>query len=578
MVSLLARLRRTGVTAALLSLLVLVAGCAPAGAPTATGSQPAPTAPQRALTVSIVREPAFIAAFAPLPSQQASDFWQRMFNAFLDFYDDQAHPMPYLAEALPTLNTDSWVILPDGKMETRYHLKPNLIWHDGAPLIADDFVFSFEVSAPSNGFRTSVVPYTMIEKVSAPDDRTVLIRWKSIYADAGVLLGDARFGLVPLPRRLLEESYKQGVDAFQSSQYWTHEFVGAGPYKLDRWEIGSFIDAVAFDQHVFGRPKIDRIHLLFIMDPNTAIANLWSGNTDVALDSIRFAQVLQLKQEWAATGRGTAGVTTPSSTTVMFQHRPDYMSPRAIQDVRVHRAFAFGIDKQTFAETVFGGELAILDSIYLPSADYYPAIDEAITKYRYDPRASEQLMSEAGYTKAPDGLFASPTEGKLGFTFWAGQNRQELTVLPANWRQVGFEVQERALNPTESVDPELRSTFPAMYMTSFSAFENQQMALYRSTDITSAANRWRGENYTGWRSDEFDRLVSTFYVTLDQNERVQQRAQMAKLISDELPSIMLAANPNAHAFLNTVKNVLPTTPLHTTGRITWNIERWELNS
>ena len=51
---------------------------------------------------------------------------------------------------------------------------------------------------------------------------------------------------------------------------------------------------------------------------------------------------------------------------------------------------------------------------------------------------------------------------------------------------------------------------------------------------------------------------------------------MERLISEELPSIMLAANPNAHAFLSTVKNVPPTTPLHTTGRITWNIEQWEL--
>src|SRR5437867_912496 len=156
-------------TAILVAALVAVVGCAPSGAPT-SGIQANPAnvaVAQRALTISIAREPAFIAAFAPLPTQQASDFWQRLFNAFLDLYDDQARPLPYLAESLPALNTDSWVVQSDGHMETRYHLKPNLVWHDGAPLVADDFVFAFQVSPPSNGFRTSVVPYTMIESVSA---------------------------------------------------------------------------------------------------------------------------------------------------------------------------------------------------------------------------------------------------------------------------------------------------------------------------------------------------------------------------------------------------------------------------
>src|SRR5579871_4049316 len=269
---------------AVLALVVLVAGCAPSTTSPSTPPGQASPAPaqQRVLTASIALEPGFIAGLAPIPARNATDFYQRIFNAFLDLYDDHERPLPYLAEALPALNTDTWQVFPDGTMQTSYHLKPNLVWHDGAPLVADDFVFSFEVSAPSNGFRTSVVPYTMMDSVTAPDDRTVVIHWKSIYADAGVLLGDARFGLVPLPRRILEDAYKQGVDAFQSSLYWTQEFVGAGPYKLDHWEIGSYIDAVAFDQHVYGRPKIDRIRLVFVTDPNTSIANLLSGSTDVA--------------------------------------------------------------------------------------------------------------------------------------------------------------------------------------------------------------------------------------------------------------------------------------------------------
>src|SRR5579871_5498264 len=205
---------------AVLALVVLVAGCAPSTTSPSTPPGQASPAPaqQRVLTASIALEPGFIAGLAPIPARNATDFYQRIFNAFLDLYDDHERPLPYLAEALPALNTDTWQVFPDGTMQTSYHLKPNLVWHDGAPLVADDFVFGYEIATPSNGFRTGLAPYTLMDSVTAPDDRTIVIHWKSIYPDASVLLvGDVKFGLVPMPRHLLEQTFSQGVEAIQNS-------------------------------------------------------------------------------------------------------------------------------------------------------------------------------------------------------------------------------------------------------------------------------------------------------------------------------------------------------------------------
>ncbi|HEY3118934.1 MAG TPA: ABC transporter substrate-binding protein [Chloroflexota bacterium] len=556
-----------------------MAGCVPAG-PAAQGSQANPgSAPpgERVLTASIAIEPTYIAAQAPLPPGGASDFYQRMFNAFLDLYDDQGRPLPYLAEALPVLNSTSWVVFPDGRMETRYHLKPNVVWHDGKPLTSDDFVFAFQAATPAAGFRTAQVPYILMDDVVASDDRSLTIRWKSPYPEAAVLLlGDVKFGFVPLPRHILEQVSNQSVEAFQGHPYWTHEFVGAGPFKLDRWELGSYLEAVAFDQHVLGRPKIDRVRLLFVSDQNTAFANLLAGTTQVALDTITFAHMLQLKQEWGPTNRGTAGITVASLAASYIQHRPEYASPRAILDLRVHRALAHGIDKQTFAETVWAGELRVLDTIFEPGTDYYPAIDRAITKYPYDPRVSERLMNEAGYTKGSDGLFPSPVEGKLTFSIMSPQARREMPVLAANWRQAGFDMQELPLSAVEERDPQVRGTFQSLYVQASGLTEVQQTARYRVSEVSSAETRWRGENVTGWKNPAYDQLVDAFTVTLDPNERVQQRIEIAKLFSDEVPAIMLTDNPNTHAYLSSVKNISPRVPYRTTGRITWNIEQWDL--
>ena len=135
---------RSGLTrwiAALAAAVVVGTGCAPAGPP-ATGQQAPgipgerPAAPPRTLVLTTRVE---------VNSLSHAPFWQRrfiflstprLFNANLALLDDRGTPHPYLAEALPQLNTDTWRVLPDGRMETTYRLRANLTWQDGTPFSA----------------------------------------------------------------------------------------------------------------------------------------------------------------------------------------------------------------------------------------------------------------------------------------------------------------------------------------------------------------------------------------------------------------------------------------------------------
>src|SRR5437879_5083329 len=47
-----------------------------------------------------------------------------------------------LAEAVPTLDNGLWKLLPDGKMETTWKIRQGATWHDGKPIVADDFLFT----------------------------------------------------------------------------------------------------------------------------------------------------------------------------------------------------------------------------------------------------------------------------------------------------------------------------------------------------------------------------------------------------------------------------------------------------
>lgn len=561
-------------------LMAVLLGCGPStpGGRLPGGLDTGPVRQERTLIVAIELEPRSIAALAPTIGGASSTFVIRPFSALLDFIDGSGVPHPYLAEALPQLNTDTWRVSPDGRMETRYRLKPNLRWHDGTPLSAEDFAFAWRVSTtPDAGFGiTASPPINLMEEVVAADDQTLVIRWKQLYPEAGVLQsGGSRLGLPPFPRHILKDAYETQRDSFPNHPYWTREFVGLGPYKLDRWELGSFLEGVPFDGHVGGRPKIDRIRMVFIGDGNTVMANMKAGTVHVAADSLGFQQALELKREWAPTGAGSLIVTATSLRNVLFQFRPGIGDPRALQDVRVRRALAHAVDKQVINEAMWGGEIVMIDTLFDPRATHYPAIDRAIVKYPFDLRASERLMNEAGFTRGPEGAYTSGAEGRFTPELKSSEGTSERAVLASSWRQAGFDVQEAVLPRALAQDPESRSSFPGMYINATGADENNQTAALLSSQIGTPNNRWRGGNRGGWSSSEYDQLVSLFNETLNPDERIQQRARMARLMSEDLPTIQLSFNPNPTAFVTAVVGPVSGT-LGTTGLTAWNITDWEL--
>jgi peptide/nickel transport system substrate-binding protein len=284
----------------------------------------------------------------------------RIFNAGLALKDGEGNFHPYLAESLPKLDTDSWKVFPDGRMETIYRLRPNLVWHDGTPLTASDFAFSYQLYTYPDVGLGSLAPIGQMEDVLAPDDRTVVIRWKLAFADAGSLeAGNAgptnASGFPPLPRHILEQHLTPGnADGLASLSFWNTEYVGLGPYRIDRWEAGVYFEGAAFDRHALGRPKIERIRMMFIPDFNTSVANMLGGEAHITVDdSIRFQQALVLRREWEPQKRGTVLVYPALWRWLYFQQRPDLVRPLSLLDVRVRKALSHAVDKDALNEALF---------------------------------------------------------------------------------------------------------------------------------------------------------------------------------------------------------------------------------
>jgi peptide/nickel transport system substrate-binding protein len=562
-------------------LLIVGASCAPA-APSGDTPQPereaqqaAPAGVQRTLVVIGGRAPDTIAArpLRQIRGTGSPSATFRSFNAGLALLNDRNLPGPYLAEALPQLNTDTWRVLPDGRMETTFRLRPGLTWHDGHPLDAGDFVFSYRVySTPELGLPDTP-PFNYIEDVQAPDASTVVVRWRQPYAEAAALDAEE---FPPLPRHLLEATFNQRQpDTFTVLPFWNLDYVGSGPYKLAQFEMGSAIEGIAFDGHALGRPRIDRVRFLYPTDANTALANLLAGTANVVTDgSIDLEQASVLEREWGVRQAGTVLRNPVGIRHFNFQMRAEFASPRAVLDPRVRKALAHATDRQALVDGMTDGLGAISDALVLPQAEYYADLERVITKYPYDLSRTEQLLASAGYTKGADGFYTSPTDGRFSMEVMVSQsprNDREVEIVADGLRRAGFDTRIRILPRAQQTEPWVFANYATMMIGSWNEAVTPPLRRIRSSELATVETRGRGNNYSGWYSPEADRLVEAYEVALDRTQRNQRIVELLKLVSEEVPMLPLYNNLAFVAYASGLKGPMPTL---TNNATTFNIHEW----
>src|SRR5262249_32209274 len=113
-------------------------------------------------------------------------------------------------------------------------LDPAARWSDGEPISSEDVLFTHRAAtSPEVGWVGSDVKEA-ISAISAPDARTVRIRFKSVYP---YQLMDAVEGNVP-PAHL----YSKTPFAQWAQTSFLEAPVGSGPFRLKRYERGALIE------------------------------------------------------------------------------------------------------------------------------------------------------------------------------------------------------------------------------------------------------------------------------------------------------------------------------------------------
>jgi len=175
------------------------------------------------------------------------------------------------------------------------------------------------------------------------------------------------------------------------SSDWTTNPVGSGPYKFASWRPGNRVVLTANDAYYRGRPKVDRVELVLIPEETSAEIALLNREIDVffALQSPEIIERLRTRPK----------ITVDSKPALISCHLVLNNTVPPLNDVRVRRAMAHAIDRESLVKSFFRGTKVRTSTPLTPE---YKEYTDAVPQYPFDPKKARALLTEAGYPNGFD--------------------------------------------------------------------------------------------------------------------------------------------------------------------------------
>jgi peptide/nickel transport system substrate-binding protein len=556
-----------------LAAVVLVVGaCTPApGGTPATSAPVASAGPARGGTVifAMWQEPTTLAP--PYINQTIAGLVAQVAVEGLTRTDTDGQYQPVLAKSVPTTNNNGVKISADGKkMDVTYELLSGVTWSDGHPFTSADVKFTWE-----NRLKDSKVVnragYDQIESIDTPNDTTVVMHYKSVYAPYPVL-----FGFL-LAKHVAEK------EADLSKSDYNQRPLGTGPFRFTEFVAGDHITAERNPNYrVKDRPYLDKIIFKSVPASEVAIAQLKAGEVQ-GMWNILESQTPDLEKETAVKLVVTSSPNVERVEINTAQNK-DMTDPTSLHpvlgEIAVRKALVWATPKQQIVDKLLFGKAKPGSSGYSQGWAKYTGTPQD----SYDPKKANDELEKAGWVKGADGIRSKGgIRASLTIVSTTGNKTREQIeqVLVDEYKQIGIELSIK--NQPSSVflsgswsagDPRKRGTFDLdMYATSPDIDpHNHIFTRFHSSQIPSSANGGVGNNYTRLRSPDVDKAIDEGGATLDLEKRKVAYARAVKGINDAYAVIWLYERASIDAFRTNVAgwegNVWD--------NITWNAGDWYL--
>ena len=455
-------------------------------------------------------------------------------------FDANGTMIPDLALTVPTVYNGG--ISRDGKTIT-LHLRHGVTWSDGAPLTAADWLFTYHaVLNPRNDTKTNY-GWDAIASADAPNPYTIVIHLKHPSVAVLGILGMGGDAYPPLPAHLLAKLPDINHAAFNNAP------ISSGPYLLKRWDHASQLVFVPNPHYWRGAPKLRELIWKVIPDTNTLLAALQEHEIDI-YPTVDVNAVARL--------RAIAGIRVIHRTVANWRHLGINMSKPGLNDVRVRRAIAEGVDWKHLNDTVYHGYNRLAVSDIFPDSWAAPSLPP----YRYDPSDARALLAAAGYTPQ------HPLALTICATVTAKSNEQAELVMQSELRPLGIDLSVRNYPPSllfAQDGPIYKGTYDLEWSIDTNAPDPDNEPEWNSAFIPP-----HGAN-TAWLRDPIvDRTSAAAAATFDPAVRKRLYQEEESRMRELVPTIFFYWENAYYGVSDDVKGFDPSSYLTST----WNAWEW----
>jgi len=420
--------------------------------------------------------------------------------------------------------TSSWDVSTDGLRYT-FHLRPEAKWSNGEPVVAADFLFSYErILRPllASEYAYMLFPVRGAENFnagktadfasvgfSAPDHHTLVVE---LAAPTPYFLGlvahQAWFPVHP-PTVLKFGKIDQRGTA------WTRpeNHVGNGAFRLAAWVPNDRVEVVR-NPHHWSDPKAGLQRVIFHPTDNLPAdeSAYRAGQRHVTYD------VLPERMDTYRAQNPSPLRVDPFLETFYLRFNT---TRKPLDDARVRRALALAIDREALAGSV-------LHASRLPAYHYVPPGTSA-GAYRsearqpHDPAAARALLAQAGF---PEGKGFPRLEVLMNTDV---VNTRILEAVQSMWkRELGVDV---AL-----VSQDFRVYLDSMKGLRYDIARARWVGDYDDPNTyLDMFLTGGGNNQTGWSSSTYDKLIAEAAAAREPAARFALFQQAEKLLLDEAP-------------------------------------------
>jgi peptide/nickel transport system substrate-binding protein len=455
----------------------------------------------------------------------------------------------------------SWKVSADERCYT-LELRHGLRFSDGAPLGADDVVFSFkvyldeEVNSPQ---RDSLLVGDTPITVRKVDPYTVAFALARPYASAERLFDSVAI----LPRHLLEGAYSQG----KLVQAWTLDtapdrIAGLGPFRLKEYVPGQRL-TLERNPYYWKRdrsgnrlPYLAEITFLFAGSEDAEVLRFEAGETDIinriSADNYSVLQQEQVSRAFQLHDLGPGleynfllfnlNSTLPAGAGEISRKQQWF------NDVRFRQAISSAIDREGMNRIVYHSRGAPIWTHVTPGNRLW--FDSSAPRPARSLNHSRDLLRAAGFSwRGNDGVLIDdrglPVEFSVITSSSSNERTEMATMIQQDLRELGIRIQVVPLEFHSMLDRVLQThdyEAAVMGLGGGDVDPNSQMNVWLSSGDDHLWNPGQVHPATAWEA-EIDRLMKQQMSTPAAEDRKRLYDRVQEIEREEVPVVFLVS-PN----------------------------------